>query len=65
VRRAFAAGAVSANRRRYRYTDGDLAVLREALSGSWPNRVLFNNYVMGDDAKRFIRLLEVRERGKV
>lgn len=44
----------------YRYTDADLLALRGMLSGAWPNRVLFNNDCMADDAKRFIRLLSAR-----
>ena len=42
---------------RYRYTDAELSALRDMLSNAWPNRVLFNNDRMADDAKRFIRLL--------
>ncbi len=46
-----------AYRYRYRYTNKDLSVICDMLSRAWPNRVLFNNDRMADDAKRFIRLL--------
>jgi uncharacterized protein YecE (DUF72 family) len=39
---------------RYRYTDADLLQLESALSRVWPNRVLFNNDAMAEDARRFI-----------
>ena len=42
---------------RYRYNRAELSGLRDMLSRSWPNRVLFNNDSMADDAKRFIQLL--------
>lgn len=42
---------------RYRYTDADLLALRERISCTSPNWVLFNNDYMADDARRFIRLL--------
>ncbi len=42
---------------RYRYNDADSSALHGVLSRIWPNRVLFNNDSMVDDAKRFIRLL--------
>ncbi len=42
---------------RYRYNGADLSKLRDMLSNSWLNRVLFNNDSMADDAKRFIQLL--------
>ncbi len=42
---------------RYRYTDADLRQLRDSLSRAWPNRVLFNNMTMAEDARRFLRLL--------
>jgi uncharacterized protein YecE (DUF72 family) len=42
---------------RYRYSDAELLSLLGMLSHAWPNRVLFNNDHMADDAKRFIRLL--------
>ena len=43
---------------RYRYTNADLSALRQMLSRAWPNRVLFNNDSMADDAKRFMRILK-------
>jgi uncharacterized protein YecE (DUF72 family) len=43
---------------RYRYTDPELLALHGMLSRAWPNRVLFNNDSMADDAKRFRRLVE-------
>ena len=42
---------------RYHYDNADLSALRDMLSRTLPNRVLFNNDSMADDAKRFIRLL--------
>ncbi len=42
---------------RYRYSKTDLSALRDMLSRTWPNCVLFNNDSMAKDAKRFIRLL--------
>jgi uncharacterized protein YecE (DUF72 family) len=42
---------------RYRYSDADLNALRELLSNAWPNRVLFNNDSMADDARRFLNLI--------
>lgn len=42
---------------RYRYTDAELQILRDMLRPTQPNRVLFNNDSMADDARRFIRLL--------
>jgi uncharacterized protein YecE (DUF72 family) len=44
-----------AYRYHYRYTDGDLRALKDMLGKAWPNRVLFNNDSMADDARRFIR----------
>ncbi len=41
----------------YRYNDAELSALHGMLSRKWPNRVLFNNDRMADDARRFIRLL--------
>lgn len=41
----------------YRYSDCDLTDLLALLSRHWPNRILFNNDSMADDAKRFIRLM--------
>jgi uncharacterized protein YecE (DUF72 family) len=41
----------------YRYTDAELSALRDMLSTSRPNRVLFNNDSMAGDATRFLRLL--------
>lgn len=40
----------------HRYTDIELSTLHDMLSRRCPNRVLFNNDAMADDAKRFIRL---------
>ncbi len=42
---------------RYRYSDAELRNLRSFLSPEHPNRVLFNNDHMAEDARRFIRLL--------
>ncbi len=42
---------------RYRYSDADLSALRDMLSRTSSNRVLFNNDSMAEAAKRFIRLL--------
>jgi len=42
----------------YRYTDAELRALRSMLSQAWPNRVLFNNAAMADDARRFLHLLQ-------
>lgn len=42
---------------RYRYSDGDLLQLKQALSKTWPNWVLFNNDAMADDARRFLKLI--------
>jgi uncharacterized protein YecE (DUF72 family) len=41
----------------YRYTAADLRALQGMLSNPWPNRVLFNNDAMADDARRFLRRL--------
>lgn len=41
----------------YRYSNAELSALLEMVSHARPTRVLFNNDNMGDDAKRFIRLL--------
>lgn len=41
----------------YRYTDADLQELEGAVSGAWPNWVLFNNDAMASDARRFITRL--------
>jgi uncharacterized protein YecE (DUF72 family) len=43
----------------YRYTDSELSALNDMLSISSPNWVLFNNDSMADDAKRFIRMLDI------
>lgn len=40
---------------RYEYTAEDLSALEEKLTGAWTNRVLFNNYTMADDARRFLQ----------
>ena len=45
---------------RYQYTDEDLRELEGMLSGTWPNRVLFNNDSMAEDATRFCHRLERR-----
>jgi uncharacterized protein YecE (DUF72 family) len=41
----------------YRYSDEELVQLRDRLSGTWPNLVLFNNDRMAEDARRFRRML--------
>lgn len=41
-----------------RCTGAELPALRDGLSRARPNRVLFNNDSMADDAKRFMRLLD-------
>jgi uncharacterized protein YecE (DUF72 family) len=46
----------------YRYTDAELRALQGMLSRAWPNRVLFNNDAMANDARRFLRLLQHRGR---
>jgi uncharacterized protein YecE (DUF72 family) len=42
---------------RYGYTDANLSALRDMLTGTGRNRILFNDIRMADDAKRFIQLL--------
>lgn len=41
----------------YRGTNADLVALWDMVSRTGPNRVLFNNDSMAEDAKRFIQLL--------
>ncbi len=47
----------------YRYSDGDLRVLKRRLNRAWGTWVLFNNAGMAQDARRFIALLEREEAG--
>jgi uncharacterized protein YecE (DUF72 family) len=41
----------------YRYTDDELKELQGQLSSEWPNRVLFNNDLMAEDARCFLQLI--------
>jgi uncharacterized protein YecE (DUF72 family) len=46
-----------AYRYHYRYDHAELTALLGMPSRTWPNRILFNDDRMVDDARRFIRLL--------
>ncbi len=43
---------------RYLHTEEDLQAIARALAPEVPNYVLFNNLFMGEDAKRFLALLQ-------